>query len=99
MMYIYLVGINGSHTPDPAYWRARNEFIKAKSAKDAKDKWIEMRQGWLREDEKLYIKTIQVPYFIKKYPAYQWELTDYGIEHINHFYSFAIDHYEHIKGV
>ncbi len=56
-MNTYLVGLNGEHTPDPEYWRARNEFIKAKSEQEAKQKWIQMREGWFKQDEESYIQT------------------------------------------
>ncbi len=56
-MKTYLVGLNGEHTPDPEYWRARNAFIKAESEWEAKQKWIQMREGWFREDERPYIQT------------------------------------------
>lgn len=42
----FLVGVNGEHTPDPAYWRDRNEVIEADSEQEAKEKWLKIRGGW-----------------------------------------------------
>ena len=60
-MYNYLVGIDGSDTPDPKYWMDRNEFIKASTPGRAVEIWIDMRGDWLRFDEITYIQVRRVP--------------------------------------
>ena len=42
----YIVGVDGEHTPDPEYWRARNEIITAKDEEEAKEIWEQKREGW-----------------------------------------------------
>jgi len=57
----YLVGINGENTPDPEYWRDRNEIIKAGNKQQAIEKWKQERAGWLRPDEEPFIKAVILP--------------------------------------
>ena len=45
-MRTYLIGVNGEQTPDPNYWRTRNELIPAPTADDAISKWLGKRGGW-----------------------------------------------------
>ena len=73
----FFVGIDGSDTPDPAYWRARNEFITAESEQEAKDIWGYMRSDWLRADEEQYIQAIEVKSDIGL-PASSYEFTKNG---------------------
>ena len=42
----WLVGVNGERTPDPQYWRDRNEIIEAETKKEAIAKWKEEHQYW-----------------------------------------------------
>ncbi len=79
----FLVGIDGSETPDPTYWRARNEFIKAFSAESAKKKWIKMREGWLREDEVDYIQTREIPLSANTFHANEYNFSVEGIYHMS----------------
>lgn len=78
----YLVGINGSNTPDPAYWRARNAFIEAKSAEEAKEKWIQARTGWLRADEIPFIRTRDASAVEQLVPASDYVFTPEGFEQV-----------------
>lgn len=53
----YIVGIDGSNTPDPLYWFQRFETIKAYNAAEARTKWIDKQIAaqWLRNDEIPYV--------------------------------------------
>ena len=73
----FLVGIDGSDTPDPAYWRARNEFIEANSEQEAKNIWGYMRSDWLRADEEQYVQAVEVPLGLS-IPASSLEFTKNG---------------------
>jgi hypothetical protein len=78
-MYNYLVGIDGSNTPDPKYWMARNEFIRTSTPGRAKEIWIGMREGWLRSDEINYIQVRRVPDDVNGF-ASDYAFTSDGIE-------------------
>ena len=74
----FLVGIDGTYTPDPDYWRARNEFIVADSAEEAIKIWSYLRGEWLREDEIPYIKIVEVPVEESYGAAYRYKFTETG---------------------
>ncbi len=79
-MKTYLVGIDGSNTPDPKYWEARNEFINASSEAEAKERWIAMKSEWLREEEKQFIQVREVSMSVESAFASDFRFTDTGFE-------------------
>jgi len=52
----YVVGIMPPSTPDINYWLDRWEVIAARNEQEAIDEWIEAREGWIRPDEKRYVR-------------------------------------------
>ena len=81
----FLVGVNGERTPDPAYWRERNEVIIAEDEKDAKEVWKERHEGWYCGEP---ISTAIFPYTEdeKLYPnASNWKFSDDGCEEVKYF--------------
>lgn len=52
----YLVGIDGTKTPDPQYWFDRWEVVEATSIKEAKEVWCAKRQGWIADAEKPFAR-------------------------------------------
>lgn len=56
----YIAGIDGDHTPDPAYWRDRWELIKARDHHHARREYIRIMDGWLRPDEQKHVFTDEV---------------------------------------
>lgn len=52
----YLVGLDGRQTPDPQYYYDRWQCVKAASHDDAKRKYAQNLQYWLREDERQFVQ-------------------------------------------
>ena len=42
----FLIGVNGEHTPDPEYWRSRNEIIEGDSTAEIKIEWLKLHECW-----------------------------------------------------
>lgn len=78
----FLVGIDGSNTPDPRYWRERNEFIMAHNAEEASKIWCYLKGEWLREDEIPFIKVVEVPLKVDFYFPTKYEFTKTGIREV-----------------
>jgi hypothetical protein len=78
----YLVGIDGSSTADPQYWRDRNELIVAENSEKAKEKWIQRREGWLREDEIPFIETREIPCNVQTLFASEYTFTPRGVSRV-----------------
>lgn len=52
----WLIGIDGTKTPDPKYWFDRWEVVKAKFPGQALTKYAKMKEGWLRPEEAQYVQ-------------------------------------------
>ena len=59
-MKLFVVGLDGDHTPDPVYWRERWGLVEAEDRHDAKEQWIAEHQGWLQLSELKHIFTDEV---------------------------------------
>ena len=66
----FIIGIDGRKTPDPNYWFDRWECIQAPTDKEALQEYYKRYHGWLREDEKKYVKVHAV--LAKYQSAYVW---------------------------
>lgn len=54
----YLVGIDGSKTPDPQYWKDRWECIEAATETEAIEQYCKLYHGWLRQEERKLVKVL-----------------------------------------
>lgn len=74
----FLVGINGEHTPDPEYWRARNEVITAKDETEATESWKSIHECWYC-GEPISVATFPHTEEEKMFPnASSWKFTNNG---------------------